>query len=220
VTLKLLVVDDLRSFLELETTFLRRADCRILTATTGLEAIKVARESCPDLVLLDVEMPLMNGIEAARIFKATPSLAKIPLVVISSTTRREEALAAGACEFVQKPIDENQFLSLVMRHVPLKVRLEKRRTLATPCRCERDGSFFDGTVLDLSATGLFLKSKVSLGVGDPVTVTFTLPEAGNDRSIEAQALVVRSTPHGFGLGFTALSEYARWTIQEFVNEAD
>lgn len=218
--MKLLMVDDLRSFLQLETTFLRRADCRVFTATTGLEAIRVAHEVSPDLVLLDVEMPVMNGIEATRIFKATPALSQMPVVVISSTARRDEALAAGACEFVSKPIDESQFLSLVMRHVPLKVRLEKRRTVETPCLCEMNGSAVEGMVLDLSATGLFMKSKGPFEVGDAVTVRFDLPAAGNDRSIEAGALVVRSTPHGFGLGFTELSEYTRWTIQEYVNEVD
>jgi CheY-like chemotaxis protein len=218
--MKLLMVDDLRSFLQLETTFLRRADCRVFTATTGLEAIRVAHEVSPDLVLLDVEMPVMNGIEATRIFKATPALSQMPVVVISSTARRDEALAAGACEFVSKPIDESQFLSLVMRHVPLKVRREKRRTVETPCLCEMNGSAVEGMVLDLSATGLFMKSKGPFEVGDAVTVRFDLPAAGNDRSIEAGALVVRSTPHGFGLGFTELSEYTRWTIQEYVNEVD
>ena len=59
--MKLLIVDDVKSFLDLERTFLSRADCRVYTASTGLEAIKVAQRERPDLILLAVTSQVRPG---------------------------------------------------------------------------------------------------------------------------------------------------------------
>ena len=103
---KILLVDDMRSFLDLEATFLSRAECHLLTASTGLEAIRVARAEKPDLVVLDIEMPEMNGIQACRILKSDPSTQRIPIIMLTSMQMEEEARRAGAEHFMRKPIDE------------------------------------------------------------------------------------------------------------------
>ena len=83
---KILLVDDMRSFLDLEATFLARAECRILTAATGLEGIRVARAEKPDLVVLDIEMPEMNGIEFLRERKRLGI--EVPVVILSSIAKK------------------------------------------------------------------------------------------------------------------------------------
>jgi CheY-like chemotaxis protein len=214
--MKLLIVDDMKSFLDLEKTFLTRADCRILSATTGLEAIKVAQVERPDLIILDVEMPEMNGIEATRILSSQKDLKDIPVVMLSSTTRREESLNAGAREFVQKPIDEDQFLEMVRRYVPLQVRKDPRRPLDRPCTLTKEGQVGQGIVADLSVTGVFLKSAMRLAVGDRVQLSFAFPQDGAQKEVQAETLVVRVTPAGFGLRFSDLAEGTRLYIQDFV----
>lgn len=217
--MRLLIADDVRSFLELETAFLRRAACHIATATTGLQVLRVAQELHPDLIILDVEMPEMNGIEATRILKATPSLRHIPVVVLSATSRREEALSAGAQEFVQKPVDEDQFLALVQRFVPLRVRLESRRTLEGACALLRDGEESVAVAVDVSASGLFLRLDRPPALGETVQVRFRIPRGGGWKDLEAGGLVVRTVPGGCGVGFTDLSDGARWVLQEYVAES-
>jgi CheY-like chemotaxis protein len=216
--MKLLIVDDMKSFLDLERTFLRRAECKIHTASTGLEAIKVAQTVHPDLILLDVEMPEMNGIEATRILSVTPGLKEIPIIIVSSTNRDKEAVAAGAKEFVRKPVDEGTFLHLVTKYVPLKVRKDPRKELNRPATflCNRvvEGQ---GLVVDVSISGAFLTTQQALAVGDTLSIRFSIPSQEGLKDIQAEAMVVRLVPPGgFGLGFSDVSEGAKLYIQEFV----
>lgn len=214
--MKLLIVDDMKTFLDLEKAFLRRADCQTLTAATGLEAIKVAQAERPDLIVLDIEMPELNGVEATRILKASRETASIPIVIFSSTSRRDEALAAGAQEFVSKPVDEERFLETVLKYVPLRFRKDERRTMDAPCRFARDQEHGEGRLTDCSVSGCFLVTETPLWVGDTVRLFFSLPHPQVAKEVQAEAMVVRKTPMGYGLGFTDISEGAKMFIAEFV----
>lgn len=213
----LLIVDDMKTFLDLEKAFLRRADCRILTAATGLEAIRVAQAEQPDLIVLDIQMPELNGIEATRILKANRLTAAIPIVIFSSTTRKDEAMAAGAQEFVSKPVDEERFPETIQKYVPLKFRKDERRTLDTPARFSRDQEHGEGRLTDISISGCFLVTDTPLWVGDSLRLFFSLPMPQVAKEIQAEAMVVRKAAHGFGLGFTDISEGAKLFIGEFVS---
>ena len=210
----------MKSFLDLERTFLRRADCKLHTASTALEAIKVAQTVHPDLILLDVEMPEMNGIEAARILSVTPGLKDIPVVIVSSTQREKEALVAGAKEFLRKPVDEGTFLSLVTKYVPLKIRKDPRKELGRPttfiCNGIVEG---DGILVDVSISGAFLTTRQPLALGDSLSLRFSLPAQEFQKEIQAEAHVVRSVPPGgYGLGFSDITEGAKLYIQEYVED--
>jgi CheY-like chemotaxis protein len=77
-------------------------------ARDGLEGVRCAQAVHPDVVLMDVAMPRMDGLEATRRLKNNPDTASVPVVIVSAfTTRqdREQALQAGAAEFVPKPCD-------------------------------------------------------------------------------------------------------------------
>lgn len=214
--MKLLIVDDMKSFLNLEQTFLRRAECKVFTATTGLEAIKVAQEVHPDIILLDIEMPELNGIEATRILQNNKNLKDIPIIIVSSTTRKEEALKAGAKEFLQKPIDEETFLNTILKYVPLKVRKDKRVRFETLVNFVFEGSQHKGTSKDLSISGIFLKTDVPLEIGSHLELSFTIPLDHQQKEIKCDAIVVRKTEEGYGLGFFEISEGAKLYLKEFV----
>lgn len=214
--IKVLIVDDMKSFLDLEKTFLRRADCHIFTATTGLEALKVAQKIRPDLVLLDIEMPEMDGVEAARIFAATPTLMHIPVVVCSGSDRREEVLAAGAREFVSKPVDEDHFIELVQRYVPLQLRKDVRKRLDSPCEIGHRGKTTSCSLYDVSVSGIFVKNGGAINIGERLALRFFIPMEHGAKEIRTEGLLVRSTAAGHGIGFTDLSEGARLFIEEFV----
>lgn len=217
--MKLLIVDDMKSFLNLEQTFLRRADCRVFTATTGLEAIKVAELVHPDLILLDIEMPELNGIETTRILQNNEKLKNIPIIIVSSTTRKEEALKAGAKEFLQKPIDENKFLETILKYIPLKIRKDKRVDLKTNCNFVFEGSQHKGETKDVSISGIFLETEVPLEIGSHLEISFSIPLNGNKKEIKSDAIVIRKSQNGYGLGFFEISEGAKVFLEEFIKNA-
>ena len=215
---KILLVDDMRSFLDLEATFLSRAECHLLTASTGLEAIRVARAEKPDLVVLDIEMPEMNGIQACRILKSDPLTSRIPVIVLTSMQMEDEARRAGADHFLRKPIDEPTFLAEVKRFLPIVERTETRVTLDAPVTLWRDGKTFEVRLVNLSRTGFYVEAGRRHPIGARLEVSFSLPDDRSGKLITGEALVVRhgDDPAGFGCRFRQVSTGARLVVEDWV----
>ena len=95
---------------------LQRRDFRVLTAVDGGQAVRFAREHAPDLILMDLGLPIMDGWEATRQLKADTATRDIPIIVLSAhamTDDREKSLAAGADDFDAKPIRFEQLLEKI-----------------------------------------------------------------------------------------------------------
>jgi len=101
-----LVVDDNDETRWLVADVLKRAGYVVLEASDGQLALDVASRVHPDLVLLDMTLPGMDGLEVTRRFKSNPELATIPLIALSARRQpidREQALVAGCARYVTKP---------------------------------------------------------------------------------------------------------------------
>jgi len=115
-----LVVDDYEDAREIFSTFLQYAGYHVLTAADGLEALDVARRQRPDLILLDLKMPRMDGEAFRREQLADATLSSIPVIVLSASSDAEQiAQRIAAAGFIQKPIDSRVLLATVGRHLPL-----------------------------------------------------------------------------------------------------
>lgn len=113
---KILIVDDSRTALILQTMILEKGPYLIRTARDGQEAVRMARSERPDLILMDVVMPTMNGVEACREMRADPVLRDIPIILAS--TRGEEqnveaGWSAGCNDYVTKPFNGAELLEKV-----------------------------------------------------------------------------------------------------------
>jgi diguanylate cyclase (GGDEF)-like protein len=103
-------------------------------ATSGRVALKLARESVPDLVMLDVEMPDLNGFEVCKAFKSDPRLAAVPIVFISSHESPEletAGLKLGAADFISKPPHASLVLARVRTYQQLKSLSDTVRSAVT-----------------------------------------------------------------------------------------
>jgi CheY-like chemotaxis protein len=83
--------------------FIFEAQHTVLEAEDGLQAIALAQEQRPDIVILDVAMPIMNGLEVCRQLRADPTLRAIGIIILSASTTPEQAQEAGADRFIEKP---------------------------------------------------------------------------------------------------------------------
>ncbi|MHC5026842.1 MAG: response regulator [Planctomycetota bacterium] len=123
-----LLVDDNRQNLELMQAYLETLPCTIRTATDGVEAEELIRESCPDLILLDVMMPRMSGFELCQKIKASPATRDTIVIMVTAlheVSDLERATESGTDDFLTKPVNKLELLTRVRSL--LRVRLLKRR---------------------------------------------------------------------------------------------
>lgn len=116
---KILVVEDEAGHLKSIIEYLVDAgkDYDIISANNGLNACTIAEAEIPDLIIMDWEMPVMNGLEATRKLKATPATSAIPIImctgVMISSHDLQQAFNAGAIDFLRKPVDKIELLARV-----------------------------------------------------------------------------------------------------------
>ncbi len=189
--IKILLVDDMRNFLDLEVSFLRRAESKIIMAKDGAEALKLAKIERPDIILLDLEMPKMNGIECCRILKSDPVLKKIPVVMVTSTEKRAESMKAGCDDFVRKPINESAFLEEIKKFVSMKVRKEDRYDISIEVHYTYKEKTVSAFSKDVSYSGLSIITKDIIPLNTLLSLNLLLSFDGKVESHPCKAKVIR-----------------------------
>lgn len=114
---KVLVVDDEKFVRELIKIKLGRCGLTVIEATNGLDAVEMAQSLKPDMILMDVMMPKMNGFEACEKLKSNPDTARIPIVMLTARgeqTNLEKGLALGATDYMSKPFSPQKLAELVI----------------------------------------------------------------------------------------------------------
>ena len=120
----IMVVDDNEPSRDALSRRLERRGYRILTASDGLQAVATARQESPDLILMDLGLPGIDGWEATRQLKAASVTCHIPIIVLSAhamTNDRDLALAAGGDDFDTKPVRFQQLLEKIQALLARKV---------------------------------------------------------------------------------------------------
>jgi two-component system, cell cycle response regulator DivK len=115
---RILVIEDNPQNLYLTTFLLERHGHQVFQAITGSKGLELAEQLRPDLILLDIQLPGMDGHEVARALKSNPHCRTIPIVAVTSYAMmgdRERSLEAGAEGYIEKPINPETFVSEVER---------------------------------------------------------------------------------------------------------
>jgi two-component system cell cycle response regulator DivK len=115
---KALLVEDNENNRYLIRLLLEAANMSVIIAENGPQALHLARREQPDCILLDIQMPEMDGYEVAAHLKADSNLANIPIIGVSSFAMlgdRERAFRIGFAGYIEKPVDPESFASIVLR---------------------------------------------------------------------------------------------------------
>jgi two-component system, cell cycle response regulator DivK len=126
---KILVIEDNEQNLYLIRYILEDCDYEVFSAADGREGIALAASLLPDLILLDIQLPGMDGYAVARKLRQNPDLADMPIVAVTSYAMpgdREKAMEAGCSGYIEKPIDPDTFEVQVEKYLSMKDRKEKR----------------------------------------------------------------------------------------------
>jgi CheY-like chemotaxis protein len=117
---KVLIVDDVRSELELMKSSIAALGHEVITAADGEEAEQAIRREQPNLILLDVVLPKINGFELCRQLKQDSRLRKIPVILVSGKNTKADIFwgkKQGADEYLPKPVRPEELLQLVQRYL-------------------------------------------------------------------------------------------------------
>jgi chemosensory pili system protein ChpA (sensor histidine kinase/response regulator) len=113
---KILIVDDSRAARMLQQLLLQRATYDVDTAVDGIDALAKATSNPPDLILMDFEMPRMNGIESCRAIRAHEKTRNVPIIMVTThgeESSRREALDSAVSAYLTKPIDAALLLAKI-----------------------------------------------------------------------------------------------------------
>jgi CheY-like chemotaxis protein/Tfp pilus assembly protein PilZ len=218
--MKILLVDDTELFLDLQISFLSRETFKINTSRSGEEALRRIQEDRPDLIILDLLMPGMDGDAVCRKVKERPDTRNIPVIMISSgevEEYRERCHAAGCDAFVSKPLRRDELLETVERLIVVSKRRHPRIPTRILAYVNYLGQYTEAWIHTLSSGGLFLEMDPPPESGSEMDVTFPLP--GHRGPVRAAAKVRwcgRSRaggPSGVGVEFTRIGSEDKEAIR-------
>ncbi|QXE92575.1 response regulator [Geomonas subterranea] len=225
---KVLLVDDVSMFLELEKDFLSLSAVDIFTARNGEEALRICREQHPDLVIMDLHMPVMDGADCCRAIKKDPRLSTAVILTASEGKEadRQLCLEAGCDDILFKPLDRLVFLDAARKLLPAVDRRDRRGSCRFNVKFRAFGLTLSGFCINLSQNGLYLAADVDLEQGTQLELLFVLPEPAST-VIQTKARIAwlntskarrKSTlPEGLGVQFVGISETDRERIDHYVS---
>jgi DNA-binding response OmpR family regulator len=117
---KVLIADDEPDIVELIKYNLELEGLECMVASDGMDALAKARNNAPDLIILDVMLPKMNGYKVARLLRFDERYKGIPIVMVTARTQKNDRITggeSGADEYVGKPFDMDQLTGLVKKHL-------------------------------------------------------------------------------------------------------
>ncbi len=227
---KVLLADDVELFLKLEKTFFRRENVELLVARTGQEALELTLAERPKLVMMDLYMPDMDGDEVCRRIRATPTVAKTPVVIVTQGGRdadQQRCREAGCDDILLKPVNRHLFLATARKFLPVVDRSAPRvmAKLRVHFGINPQVLLTDYSV-NLSTGGVFLQTDKPLPMETPLTLEFSLPNLSMPVRCKGRVAWLNASenatkpllPQGMGVQFIDLSLEFMYAIREFIKQ--
>lgn len=220
---KILLVDDDEFFLHVQRGILEREHFEIIEARRGEDALEVMRHESPDIVLLDLYMPEMDGLETMVRARAE-GMIDLPIVIVSSENNEQkirELIDAGANEFITKPIKIEELLKTVNNLTNEAHREHPRIPAVIKIRYRDLNELMPANSKDISNTGIFIRTRRPLLVGSPIELYLSPADESAGPEIKVTGEVVRaiqgdSVDPGMGIKFINLDAESVRTVSEII----
>jgi CheY-like chemotaxis protein len=220
---KVLIVDDTPQGILALRQILTQPYIAVLEANSGRQALEIHRRECVDLIVMDLNMPGMDGEQATRAIRADGTLRHVSILLFSEHARpatRERCLAAGANDFLPKPFRGMELLMRVGQLLDVAPRRDTK--LLAHVEVHQHGALADrfvARILNLSTSGMLLDADVPLELGREVVIKFFVP--GSHAEVRVAAKVVRRAEGQgsvrWGVRFVKVDEATRRTLDAYVH---
>ncbi len=220
-TLRILVVDDEPDILKIIKAMVEPMGFEVLTFADGREAAQRSTTEKFDGVIVDAQMPNLNGFDLVQHLRASPLNSGVPIVMLTGSNDIEtmrKGFQVGITFFLNKPISQGR-LSALMNAMRGPMLRERRRHARLPFRatvtCLLDGRYLKAESVDISEGGILLDTSGGASVGQELDMEFPISESV--LPLRARAKVVRKEPpNGMAVQFLGLKPEHRQAIQRYI----
>jgi len=225
-----LVADDSETFVMYFSLLLKRLGFDVIPAENGLEALKLIKVTEPNLVMLDIKMPVMDGITALRMIKGDKRTTEIPVIMVTTDFKEEtieECKRLGCSGYITKPVDIAKIHEVLQEclYSPMGFKRRHVRTSYTKkVSVIYNEKTFELYASTLSEGGIYVTKKDPFPVGSEVKVILYLDE-GKELCIDATVIYVKGvygdlfkTPPGMALEFKNLNSDDLFLLRNYIKK--
>ena len=221
----LLLVDDTDLFLAMEKSFLQRREFTLHTAKSGREALQLANDIEPDLILLDLHMPDMSGTQVCATLREDPRFKKVPIIIATSERNRPtlaKCIEAGCDTILPKPFNKEMLVRTILEVLVVSQRQFRRVDVQISCIVRIEEEELESVIRNISEGGAFIEVGIPVEKDTILELDFTLPHA--DYTVNTQ-IIVRwalsfmrmASKAGMGVEFLTITQVERDLIRSLVD---
>lgn len=226
-TNSILLADDSQTFLMYVGILVKRLGYQIYLAKDGVEAIKLAKEKKPSIIVLDYIMPRIDGSSCLSIIRKDNELMDTPVIILTSSDREavsDECKKLGCCYFLRKPVNVTEFHSAIRKclgsnNLRKNIRTSLNLRVSVTCGDEKR----DLSALALSHEGMFLRTAAPFGVDTELNVIFSIDD---EDPVDLKGKVIYTnklstelhTEPGMGIKFIDVPEDIKYRLYYYVME--
>jgi DNA-binding response OmpR family regulator len=220
---KIVIAENINTLLRKKNTFLDRADMRVFTATTADEVLQIHRSVRVDLVIINVDMPGMNGKQVCSLLREDADRGKVAIIAVCPNTRRarERCSQCGADSVITRPIKPAQLLEKAKSLLHLSWRETYRVLLNVAIEGKINTDSFVCNSLDISLDGMLIETDQKFTVGDRLSCSFFLPDMTQIQVAGEIVRTVQAAPgvdkNWYGVHFVDLSPDAEKSLETFID---
>jgi CheY-like chemotaxis protein len=225
-----LIADDSETFVMYFSLLLKRLGFDVIPAENGLEAIKLIKVTEPNLVMLDIRMPVMDGVTALRLLKGDKRTTEIPVIMVTTDARDktiEECRRLGCSGYITKPVNISKIHEVLQENLYLPMGFRRRHVRATytdKVSVSYNGMSYELYAGTISEGGMYVTKKDAFPIGSEVTVTLSVEE-GKEFCIDATVVYIKGvygdlfkTSPGMALEFKKLTPEQSEMLRNFVKQ--
>lgn len=186
---KILIVDDSTYLRSLKGTYLKRRTCSIVEAKDGEKALHVLVEEKPDLIIMDLSMPLVNGDECCRVIKNHPDYNHIPVIMLANTWEKDaekRCKEAGCDDFISKPVKRERLYWSIKQYLNIAERIHPRTPFEAKAVVSASGIDYRGVSANISQGGIFIRSNEIHTPGSAIQLKLSLNPRSKDYIVDGQ----------------------------------
>ena len=223
---RVLLVDDIQLVLSIQKSWLEERRLEVAVARSAGEALSLLQEFQPNLIVVDYEMPEMDGVQFCQKIKADGKLYRIPIIILSAhtddvTIRR--CLAAGAAAFVSKTGGREELLNNIANvlHIPYRRHMRLKCSVSARIKGKRSENE-QGMIKDISVSGLLLVTSRPMAVGTELDLHFMVPRQPKEINIPARVVRTEEPQGGrscCGVQFLEMDVEFKRQIRQFVEHS-